>query len=118
MLRLFNDCFAVAGLWLAIYAYQRRRWLTGSVLYSLAVGVKMSVLLALPAVAIVLLQGHFLAGSNVVTRALRHAIAMLAVQVRKKKTTLTYTRGKPFFFFPPPLPYPSLFFSSFLFLPA
>ena len=56
MLRCFNDGFAVFFFFLAIYAYQKRMWTLGSVLYSLAVGVKMSALLALPAVGIILLQ--------------------------------------------------------------
>ncbi|KAF2143765.1 glycosyltransferase family 58 protein [Aplosporella prunicola CBS 121167] len=57
VLRCFNDCFAVAFFFLAIYAYQNRMWTAGSMLYSCAVGVKMSALLALPAVGFVLLQG-------------------------------------------------------------
>lgn len=56
MLRCFNDGFAVFFFFLAIYAYQKRMWTLGSVFYSLAVGVKMSALLALPAVGIILLQ--------------------------------------------------------------
>ena len=56
MLRLFNDCFAVFFLFLAIYCYQRRLWTAGSMVYSLGLGVKMSLLLALPAIGIVLLQ--------------------------------------------------------------
>ncbi|KKY26816.1 putative dolichyl-p-man:man cpp-dolichyl mannosyltransferase [Diplodia seriata] len=56
VLRCFNDGFAVFFFFLAIYAYQRRMWTAGSILYSLAVGVKMSALLALPAVGLVLLQ--------------------------------------------------------------
>ncbi|KAK4963887.1 dolichyl-P-Man:Man(5)GlcNAc(2)-PP-dolichol alpha-1,3-mannosyltransferase [Elasticomyces elasticus] len=56
LLRLFNDCFAVLFLFLAIYCYQRRLWTLGSVSYSVGLGVKMSLLLALPAVAVVLFQ--------------------------------------------------------------
>lgn len=55
LLRLFNDCFAVGALFLAVYAYQRRIWIVGSVTYSWAVGTKMSVLLAAPAVFSILL---------------------------------------------------------------
>lgn len=55
LLRLFNDCFAVGALFLAIYAYQRRIWAVGSVAYSFAVGTKMSILLAGPAIASILL---------------------------------------------------------------
>lgn len=79
LLRLFNDGFAVTGLFLAIYAYQRRQWALGSFLFSVGVGVKMSVLLALPAVATVLYQGHFV--GNFFPRAISHASIMLGVQV-------------------------------------
>lgn len=80
LLRLFNDGFAVAGLFLAIYAYQRRQWALGSLLFTLAVGVKMSVLLAFPAVAMVLYQGHFI--GKFFYRAIAHASITLGVQVR------------------------------------
>ena len=56
LLRLFNDGFAVAALFGAIYAYQRRSWTIGSIVYSWGVGIKMSLLLALPAISIILLQ--------------------------------------------------------------
>ncbi|EKG13022.1 Glycosyltransferase ALG3 [Macrophomina phaseolina MS6] len=56
VLRCFNDCFAVGAFFLAIYAYQKRMWTLGSICYSLAVGIKMSALLALPAVGLILLQ--------------------------------------------------------------
>lgn len=57
MLRLFNDCFAVLFLWVAMYALQRKQWVVGTGLLSCGIGVKMSVLLSLPGVAFVLLQG-------------------------------------------------------------
>lgn len=56
VLRCFNDCFAVAALFLTIFAYQKRMWTVGSTLYSFGLGVKMSLLLALPAIGIILLQ--------------------------------------------------------------
>ncbi|MCJ1482144.1 dolichyl-P-Man:Man(5)GlcNAc(2)-PP-dolichol alpha-1,3-mannosyltransferase [Schaereria dolodes] len=56
MLRLFNDCFAVGALFVAIYAYQRRIWTVGTIAYSWGVGIKMSLLLALPGVCVVLEQ--------------------------------------------------------------
>jgi alpha-1,3-mannosyltransferase len=55
VLRCFNDCFAVLFLWIAIYAYQRRLFTIGSLAYSWGLGVKMSLLLALPALGIILL---------------------------------------------------------------
>ena len=56
VLRLFNDCFAIGALFVAIYAYQRRMWTIGSIAYSWGVGIKMSLLLALPGVVMVLGQ--------------------------------------------------------------
>ncbi|KAF4592600.1 Dol-P-Man:Man(5)GlcNAc(2)-PP-Dol alpha-1,3-mannosyltransferase [Ophiocordyceps camponoti-floridani] len=58
MLRCFNDCFAVFFLWLAIFLLQRRLWTLGALAYSLGLGVKMSLLLVLPAVAVVLFLGR------------------------------------------------------------
>lgn len=54
LLRLFNDCFAVFFLWVAIYIFQRRIWTLGSMAYSWGLGVKMSLLLALPAIGVML----------------------------------------------------------------
>ena len=56
VLRLFNDCFAVGALFVALYAYQKRMWTIGSIAYSWGVGIKMSLLLALPGVVMVLGQ--------------------------------------------------------------
>ena len=75
MLRLFNDGFAVFFLFAAIFAWQRRMWTVGSVLFSFGLGVKMSLLLALPAVGAMLLQGM---GRD---RALKQAVLMGQVQV-------------------------------------
>ena len=76
MLRLFNDCFAVAALFISIYAYQRRIWTLGSIAYSWGVGIKMSLLLALPGVVMILGQGL------PINRALRNVAIMLQMQVR------------------------------------
>jgi alpha-1,3-mannosyltransferase len=54
LLRLFNDCFAVFFLWVAIYIYQRRLWTLGSLAYSFGLGIKMSLLLPLPAIGAIL----------------------------------------------------------------
>ncbi|KAI7486942.1 Dol-P-Man:Man(5)GlcNAc(2)-PP-Dol [Hortaea werneckii] len=75
LLRLFNDSFAVLFLFVAIFCYQRKLWTVGSVVYSFGLGVKMSVLLALPAIGIVLWQGM---GRD---RALRQAMLIVQVQV-------------------------------------
>lgn len=56
MLRLFNDCFAVFFFFMAIHAYQKKMWTIGSVAWSAGLGVKMSMLLALPAVGTILWQ--------------------------------------------------------------
>lgn len=57
VLRLFNDCFAVLFLWVAVWCWQKRFWTVGTLSYGAGVGVKMSLLLALPAVGLVLWQG-------------------------------------------------------------
>lgn len=57
VLRCFNDCFAGLFLWLAIFFLQRRAWRAGALMYTLGLGVKMSLLLVLPAVGVVLLLG-------------------------------------------------------------
>ncbi|KAM3424067.1 Dol-P-Man:Man(5)GlcNAc(2)-PP-Dol alpha-1,3-mannosyltransferase [Cercospora zeina] len=57
LLRLFNDCFAVGFLFFAVWFWQRRLWTFGSVCFTLGVGVKMTVVLALPAAGMVLWQG-------------------------------------------------------------
>jgi len=75
LLRLFNDGFAVFFLFLAIFCYQRRWWTFGSVAYSVGLGVKMSLLLALPAIGVVLWQGM---GRD---RAMKQAMIMGQLQV-------------------------------------
>ena len=46
----------MTGLFAAIYLYQRKQWTWGSVLLSCGLGVKMNVLLVLPAVAVIIYQ--------------------------------------------------------------
>ncbi|KAK3943313.1 Dol-P-Man:Man(5)GlcNAc(2)-PP-Dol alpha-1 3-mannosyltransferase [Diplogelasinospora grovesii] len=57
VLRCFNDCFAVFFLWLAIFFLQRCNWQLGALLYTWGLGIKMSLLLVLPAVGVVLFLG-------------------------------------------------------------
>ncbi|KAK0636828.1 glycosyltransferase family 58 protein [Bombardia bombarda] len=57
VLRCFNDCFAVLFLWLAIFCLQRRSWQLGALFYTWGLGIKMSLLLVLPAVGVVLFLG-------------------------------------------------------------
>jgi hypothetical protein len=56
MLRMFNDCFTVLFLYLAIYSFQRRWWHLGSLFYSCGLGVKMNLLLVLPGLGFIFLQ--------------------------------------------------------------
>lgn len=54
MLRLFNDGIATLAMWLAIFFFQRRQLTIATTIWSLGVGVKMSLLLLAPAVAIII----------------------------------------------------------------
>jgi len=63
VLRCFNDCFAVFFLWLTIYLFQRRAWSLGTFAYAWGLGIKMSLLLVLPALGVVLLLGRGFGGS-------------------------------------------------------
>ncbi|KAJ9610108.1 uncharacterized protein PV06_09177 [Exophiala oligosperma] len=58
LLRLFNDCWATLALWIAIYLLQRRKWTTGAMIWALGLGVKMTHLLAAPAMGVILLQAE------------------------------------------------------------
>ncbi|KAH8678991.1 glycosyltransferase family 58 protein [Tricladium varicosporioides] len=75
VLRLFNDCLAVFFLWAAIYTFQRRYWTLGSLTYSFGLGIKMSLLLALPTIGVVLFLGRGFQG------ALKQAWLMGQVQI-------------------------------------
>ena len=63
VLRLFNDCFAVFFLWGAIYVFQRRIWTLGSMAYSWGLGIKMSLLLALPGIGVTLFLARGVQGT-------------------------------------------------------
>ena len=54
-LRLFNDCWAMLFFAVALFAYQKKSRLLAALAYSVGLGTKMNLLLALPAVAMVLL---------------------------------------------------------------
>lgn len=73
ILRCFNDCFAVLGLWIAIFCYQRNQWHLGTLFYSTGLNVKMSLLLPLPAMGILMVQK--LGGREALTQ------AMIIVQI-------------------------------------
>ena len=56
MLRMFNDGVAMMLLFIAVYFFARQRWRWGCVVFSLAVSIKMNVLLFAPALFFLLLQ--------------------------------------------------------------
>ncbi|KAG8956807.1 dolichyl-P-Man:Man(5)GlcNAc(2)-PP-dolichol alpha-1,3-mannosyltransferase [Tulasnella sp. 424] len=56
VLRLFNDCWAVAIMMTAVVAYQKRWLKVGTALYALALSVKMNILLYLPGILVILVQ--------------------------------------------------------------
>lgn len=58
LLRLFNDAWVALALWGMIYAFQRKWWNAGAGLFTLGLGMKMSMLLVLPAAGVIVLQGH------------------------------------------------------------
>jgi alpha-1,3-mannosyltransferase len=61
LLRLFNDCFIALALFATIYSFQLRQWKLGSQIFSFGVSVKMSLVLALPAAGVILIQAVGLA---------------------------------------------------------
>ena len=75
VLRLFNDPWAIFLLWVGVFCWQKRQWTLGALVYSLAVGVKMNVLLLLPAVGAMYLQA---VGRD---KAVRQAVIMVQIQV-------------------------------------
>ena len=58
VLRLFNDCFAMAFAYLAVCLFQRGRWVIGCVVFSVGVSVKMNVLLMAPPALVLLVGGE------------------------------------------------------------
>ncbi|PWN33544.1 dolichyl-P-Man:Man(5)GlcNAc(2)-PP-dolichyl mannosyltransferase [Meira miltonrushii] len=56
VLRLFNDCWAVAIMYGSIWAMTKAHWGAASILYSLALGTKMNILLYAPAMAAIYLR--------------------------------------------------------------
>ncbi|KPI38145.1 Dol-P-Man:Man(5)GlcNAc(2)-PP-Dol alpha-1,3-mannosyltransferase [Cyphellophora attinorum] len=57
VLRLFNDCWAVACFWATVWLLQRRKWEAGALVWGAGVGIKMVLLLVAPALAFILVQG-------------------------------------------------------------
>ncbi|CAK9785734.1 ALG3-domain-containing protein [Cutaneotrichosporon oleaginosum] len=63
LLRLFNDPLAMLPLYAAVVALQLEYWKIGSFLFSLALGVKMNILLFLPGLLVVLFQSRGAVGT-------------------------------------------------------
>ena len=55
MLRMFNDGIAAFIMWAAIYLFLKRKWAAGVAMWSLGVGVKMTLILLAPGITIVTL---------------------------------------------------------------
>ncbi|KAJ5939176.1 hypothetical protein N7466_002310 [Penicillium verhagenii] len=55
MLRMFNDGVATFAMWLAIWLFLRRQWTLGVLAWTLGVGVKMTLVLMAPAIAVITL---------------------------------------------------------------
>lgn len=79
MLRCFNDCFATFFLWLAVLLFQHRAWATGALVYSWGVGIKMSLLLVLPAIGILLFFTQGVVGTIAVIASMGALQVLIAV---------------------------------------
>lgn len=78
VLRLFNDCWAMFFFYIGVWLMCRRKWSSASVLYSLALGVKMNILLFAPAMCTVYYRALGL------RRSLVEGILVASVQVRSR----------------------------------
>lgn len=63
MLRMFNDGVAAFAMWVAIYLCLKRKWNAAVAVWSFGVAVKMTLVLLVPAIAIILLLSLGLAQS-------------------------------------------------------
>ncbi|OQE32822.1 hypothetical protein PENFLA_c001G10790 [Penicillium flavigenum] len=63
VLRMFNDGVATFAMWLAIYLCLRRRWTAGIAVWSFGVAIKMTLVLLVPAIAVITLLSLGLARS-------------------------------------------------------
>jgi alpha-1,3-mannosyltransferase len=63
VLRLFNDCFAMFFCYTAIYCFIKNHWNLGSLLFTIAVSVKMNVLLFAPGLLYLYLLKFGIAGT-------------------------------------------------------
>ncbi|KAE8310699.1 Dol-P-Man:Man(5)GlcNAc(2)-PP-Dol alpha-1,3-mannosyltransferase [Aspergillus transmontanensis] len=53
VLRLFNDGLAACAMWIAILLFQNKKWTAGVTAWTVGVGIKMTLLLLAPAIAVV-----------------------------------------------------------------
>jgi alpha-1,3-mannosyltransferase len=93
VLRLFNDPIAMLFLYAAIACILVRWWHLGCILFSLAVSVKMNILLFAPGLFVVLVLSHGLFG------AFGYITLCAIVQVSKKKLIFALHTKINFFFF-------------------
>lgn len=63
VLRMFNDGVATFAMWLAIYLCLRRNWTAGIAVWSFGVAIKMTLVLLVPAIAVITLLSLGLARS-------------------------------------------------------
>ncbi|KAF9533522.1 dolichyl-P-Man:Man(5)GlcNAc(2)-PP-dolichyl mannosyltransferase [Crepidotus variabilis] len=75
-LRLFNDCWAIAAVQIAILLFQTESYKLGMVFFSLALSVKMSILLYLPGLLVIVFIRKGLAST------LQLLLILVATQVR------------------------------------
>ncbi|KZV63205.1 glycosyltransferase family 58 protein [Peniophora sp. CONT] len=83
VLRMFNDCWAVIGAQLAILAYANDLETLGTTLLSMAISVKMSVLLYLPGLLVILVKGYGISST------IRNVFMMVALQMLLGRRFLT-----------------------------
>ena len=55
-LRMFNDGPANILAWIAVYCFMNKKWTFGSIIYSLAISIKMNNLLFLPGICVVFMR--------------------------------------------------------------
>jgi len=63
VLRMFNDGVAAFAMWVAIYLCLKRRWTAGIAVWSFGVAIKMTLVLLVPAIAVITLLSLGLARS-------------------------------------------------------
>jgi len=98
LLRLFNDCPAMLLLYGSIFLFTRHRWFAGCVVFSLAVSVKMNVLLFAPGLLLLLLQATTLPPSSSSSEDLFPAVTILLQRLGLGCALPQLVLGAPFLF--------------------